>query len=639
MVEDRAPKPWRAMLFGLVVICLLTCIPVLLLTLVGKPGSTSPEVAITRPGPAGPIAGPALRPGLSPSLTQGILLSAVLSLALAVAVGLAIWIGRRRFWAGSAMPISTRLLLLSTLGAASLALYEIAFMFPFPLQRYYQFPGIGPIADRDARVALAATLATIAPFVLCGLAYGLVRGQRGRALWTIVLTAALLFSLANLLTAITTTLDPYDYIARGRITAVHGGNPYLWTPGQYPTDPFMQYVSWRDKTSAYAPLWETLSALLGRFAGDRLLPQLLAYKLLTLVCYLGSVALVAAILRRTAPERALAGTLLFAWNPLILMEGVGNAHNDMLMLLLLLGALYFLQRALSPGHPDRALDGVVAILLLGAGVLVKFVPILLLPIFLACLLANRKGWGRRIAMGLLLLLPLALLFAMYYLPFWASWGALADTFGRRVEMFRMTITSIAKEGLQQLVAEKTAEAAVRWPLLGLFALSYLVVVSRALLASLFRGRAWSRFVRERLLPRPGLRGELGRLLAADEERWESRPWGMAVRAGMTVLLLYLLLGNFWWWPWYLIWPIALLPLLDEERLVVPLAFLAACAGELSHLAWNFLWFWWGITWETTYQIDGLVVLSIIVPALLVYALPSFIRARKQGTLGWFASEG
>ena len=56
------------------------------------------------------------------------------------------------------------------------------------------------------------------------------------------------------------------------------------------------------------------------------------HKGVALVSYFVCVLFIAAILQRVAPKRALAGTLLFAWNPLILLEGVANGHNDLLML-------------------------------------------------------------------------------------------------------------------------------------------------------------------------------------------------------------------------------------------------------------------------------------------------------------------
>ncbi len=42
--------------------------------------------------------------------------------------------------------------------------------------------------------------------------------------------------------------------------------------------------------------------------------------------------LIAAILRRLAPDRLLAGVVLFLWNPVVLYETIGQGHNDVAML-------------------------------------------------------------------------------------------------------------------------------------------------------------------------------------------------------------------------------------------------------------------------------------------------------------------
>ena len=69
------------------------------------------------------------------------------------------------------------------------------------------------------------------------------------------------------------------------------------------------------------------------------------------------------------PPRALAGTLLLAWNPLILYETLGQGHNDVAMLFWVLACAWCLARR----------RYTLAVLALVAGALFKFVPLLLLP--------------------------------------------------------------------------------------------------------------------------------------------------------------------------------------------------------------------------------------------------------------------
>lgn len=649
---------------GLVGAVLLFWIPPLLVLTCGWP-ALSPVEAQPVPTSAEPFAEPPPPVGLPAEVRFWLPVSGALFLGLALGVWLPVLLWRGRD--------GLRFPLLLTLGGASLALYVLHFSLPFSLQRYHNLKqiGIGLIADRDGGVALATALATIGLFLLYGLAYRLCRGRNERRWWIFVLAFALLFALANFFVAPITSLDLYDYIARGRITALYGGNPYVHAPEKYANDPMVDYVSWRSATSAYGPLWEALSALLVRLAGNSLWSNMVAQKALALAAYLLSVFLLASTLRHAAPQRALAGTLLFAWNPLVLMEGLGNGHNDMLMAVFLLGAFWMLSRAHpSAGPMPRLLYGGVALLFLAASVLVKFITVLFIPFFLLYLLSEEQKGEKWLSRGLLLLLPALLLAAEHYALFW-RWPEIAGTFTRRVDMFRMTVASVGREALLPYLPDSTIGDLVRGVFLGLFALSYLLLLGRAVWSL---GRPDRKLALRIGLTGGGVAGTLGGFLwwslggwGLVGERWGQKLGGLAdlplslllgfflgTQLGVgsvllmkqekgkpswttllekcsSALFLYLLLANFWYWPWYLLLPITLLSLWDDERFFAPLA-LSACAGELAHLGWNFVWYWWGITWETTYQVDALVVFWMVAPPLLVYLILD-LRRRLARTSG------
>ena len=591
-------------------------LPLVQLLWVGRPGV---DPAILGAAPRSLLIPPLPETGLPLDLIQWLILAGGLALGFALGTWPLVLliekvpqIEQTRPWLRSH--------LLAAVGLVSLLTYGLNFLLPFPLSRYYNLTLVcmGRIADRDAGMALAATAAVLALFLLYALACWLCRKGMGRGLWTVVLGGAVLLSLVNLAMVTGNSTDIYDNIARGRITGIHQGNPYVHTPADYAFEPFLDYASWDNATSAYGPLWETVSALLSRLAGDALWSNILAQKLLALACYLLSTALIAAILHRIAPARAPAGTLIFAWNPLVLLDGVANAHNDLLMVTLFLGAWWFLSyarpinvAASGEPRPDRVSEG-LALLLLMAAVLVKFIPALLFPFFLLYLLRPIQAgetWPRRLGRSLLLLLPAALLVIEYYAIFW-EWPAITTTFTRRAEMFRMSVPSAAVNILRPHLGEEAAMATVREPFLWAFTLGYLVLVGRTALA------LWPGPVAVPIWDR------LGRRLFGSLP--QGRPIDVVLRASLIALLLYLLLLSFWFWPWYLIWPLALLALLGDERLLIPLI-LAGCAGELGHLAWNFLWYWWGITWEVTYQIDALVIAGLTIPSLLAYMILGWKR--------------
>jgi hypothetical protein len=617
---------------GLFIILVLFCIPLVFVIQIGQLDSDPVSAAGGALELPGPIADPAPPIGLAEPLILRLLLYSGIALGFALGSGVVVLLFRRRIASGTAISEKPTLWLLAIIGLVSLAIYSLCFLQPFPLQKYYSLKqiSIGLIANRDPGVALGMSMAIVSLFLLYGLAYYLCRNRSNQRLWVVVLLSASLFAVVNFSVATITTLDPYDYITRGRIAGIHGGNPYLYPPEAYPHDPFVEYASWKHVTSAYGPMWESLSALFSQWTGHHLWPNMLVYKGLMLSSYLLCVLLIARILRRVAPERALAGTLLFAWNPLILLESIANGHNDTLMVVFLLAALGVLAWTSSNGGdalPLRAKElvgGGIALLLLAASILIKFVPVLLLPLFLLFLLAGQRGWWRRILLGLLLLIPIVLLVGAYYLPFW-EWPGITDTFTRRSDMFRMSVPSLAVEVLMGRIDEGLARTQVGGVFVTLFVLSYLGVLLRT---GWSLGWAWAPRLGSDLIERGGILASLGCFLAGFRAGPWERPWDILLRACYNVLILYLLLVSFWFMPWYLIWPIALLALFENERMVLLLA-IAGCVSQLSHIAWNFTWYWWGISWETVYQMDALVVALMILPALLVYLASNITRLVRQ----------
>jgi hypothetical protein len=592
------------MLIGLGIALVLALLPLLLFLLPPRIPSE----------PIGPIAGEPPAVGLpEPVIWWGVFVGSS-ALGIGLGISLLALLFKHRDETDRLLTPTARLWLLVCLGAITLAVYAVDFLLPFPLRRYYNFVNLnyGKVAMVDVGMTIGVTAATIALFILYYIAYRLCKGQTGYKLWAVVLGGALVLALVNFFVCTTTSLDIYDYVARGRITGVYGGNPYVYVPSDFPSDPFMQYPAWKDKTAAYGPLWETLSGLIGHVADDQLLTHVLIHKDLALASYMLCVLMIALILRHVSPEKALAGTLLFAWNPLILMEGLQNAHNDLLMVGLILVGFWFLAQTDRTRRQDLSSEdrswhlvmGGFAILFVWLGVLVKFIPFLLLPPLFLYALAKERNWTRWIGMGLVLLLPMMAFTYVYYRVFW-HWPDVMDPILRRTDMFRLTIPSVIVSYLEKRIPKHIAQGYVSWPFLIIFAASYLILMIRTAL---------------NMYNTPKENGEGAR---------PKNPWQLAVDASLGAFLLYLLLASLWFWPWYLIWPIALLALSDDERLKIPLI-LAACASQLSHVALNFIWYWFDeLTWDTLYAVERPSTLLMVVPPLIAFAILSWKHRTAQ----------
>lgn len=206
----------------------------------------------------------------------------------------------------------------------------------------------------------------------------------------IILAIGLVPRLLLIPTAPTLSEDLYRYLWDGRLVAA-GWNPFLHPP----SDP--AFAAWRDALYArlnhaavptiYPPLAQWLFALAWKLGGTPF-----AWKALLLALEAALVASLAWLLRRRRlpPERL----LLYYWNPLVVVECYGSGHVD-------LAAAAFLALAIALFEGGRRARAGAA---LGAAVLVKVVPMLLVPA-----LARRRAWATLAAATLLI--------ALLYLPF------------------------------------------------------------------------------------------------------------------------------------------------------------------------------------------------------------------------------
>jgi hypothetical protein len=227
--------------------------------------------------------------------------------------------------------------------------------------------------------------------------YGLsvIRLPRYRALpaaGLLVLAVALAARAALLPVTPTLSDDLYRYLWEGRVL-VAGGDPYH----QAPNDPHLQNlrdakiwprVNHPELATIYPPAAEAGFALVARVS-----PTVPAMKTWVLLHDLGTVAVLLLFCSRLGLGAASA--LVYAWNPLVLVEYAGNGHNEPT-------ALLFLVLAVALAERRPILSG----LALATGTLIKLAPIVALPFLL------RRWGGRGLAACLALLVPGLALYLM-----------------------------------------------------------------------------------------------------------------------------------------------------------------------------------------------------------------------------------
>jgi hypothetical protein len=435
----------------------------------------------------------------------------------------------------------TALMLLAGLAGLSLFIYIWLFVRPYNLLEWYEQPKLTlrPFTQDDPSAPWWLVWAFLVQGGLYWLGWRLALQLRGRAAWLIVLGGALAFSGALLFLYPLDAADIFDNIMHGRILGIYGANPFREVAKKFADDPFYPYVAWRRTPSAYGPIWEMLAGGVARLAGDGIIANVLAFKLLNSLFLALGIGLVAVILHRMAPERALAGVVLLAWNPVVLYETIGNGHNDIVMAVWLLAAAWaILKRRYT-----------LAILALLVGVLIKFIPLLLLPV--AGLIALRQLPGPRAWLRFLIVTSLAAiaLTVVAYGPFWYGLEGLG--LDRRAELFTASLPAAIRAWLY-----------LNW---GIKDIGWAIGLAAASLTALF-------------------------VLWQSQRIWTAPSWLSFAQASFNILIFYLLVTCLWFQQWYAIWPLVIAALLPPGH-APRLAVLFSYAVMSKHLIFGPLLFW------------------------------------------------
>ena len=378
--------------------------------------------------------------------------------------------------------------------------------------------------------------------------------------------------------------DVYRYLWDGRVAA-SGANPYLLTPDDESLaglrDELWRKTAHRDVATVYPPL------ALGAFTAAAVLPRpLFAYKLGLAGVDLAGCALLLALARRRGNALA---ALACVWNPLLVVEGAGMGHVDVLGASLAVGCVWLLgcrwrRRGGRPGgRPEsqaasggsrrgrRGTRWVVAGVVAALAVLAKLVPLAALPLWWRSV----RGRGQRLfAVGAAaLLLPAAAAVLLWtrgvpsglveYALRWEYNGPLYEPLWRLIGALQLDLAA-----------------------------SGVVHVVRVLFGGEVEATPWSTFysfAHPRFLARAAL---LAAAAAAFVRLWQRRPDALHAAFGAFGLVL---LASPTFYPWYLIWILPWAALLGARAVLLlsatlPLAYLPALAG-VPYFPWVYAAVW------------------------------------------------
>lgn len=135
--------------------------------------------------------------------------------------------------------------------------------------------------------------------------------------------------------------DLFNYIFDAKILTFYHQNPFLHKPSDFIGDPMLNFMRWTHRVYPYGISWLSLTVPLSFIGLNFFLPTLLMFKLLMGLSYLGSCYLIYKISEKLFSKNKIINTLFFALNPLVLIEGLVSAHNDMPMVFITLLSFYF----------------------------------------------------------------------------------------------------------------------------------------------------------------------------------------------------------------------------------------------------------------------------------------------------------
>jgi hypothetical protein len=316
--------------------------------------------------------------------------------------------------------------------------------------------------------------------------------------------------------------DVFSYISYARLDVVHDLGPYTHSPDDVPGDAVYVFAGSKDATSVYGPLFTIATLPLAKLSVPAAFWSLKAVAALASLGVVGLVWFCAGRLRRDPVFAALAVGL----NPLVLVHVVGGAHNDALLVLLVLGAVAF---ALLPRGAAPA--GTLAT----AATAVKVSGGLMLPFLLA---GARRRAALLAAAAAAAAATLAVSLAVFGLDAFDALGLIGENQERTS---RWSLPQRAADGIA-LVTGGSADAIVDYTRFA-FGIAFVCVLA--------------------VLLRRSLRAGQGSVSWIADAGWAT---------------LALLLASAWLVPWYAIWIVPLAALSASRALMA--ATIALCAYML-----------------------------------------------------------
>ena len=210
--------------------------------------------------------------------------------------------------------------------------------------------------------------------------------------------------------------DFYRFIWDGRLWAA-GQHPFAALPTEYLTlnipgvnEDLYNHLNSKEYFAIYPPVAQYVFWTAVRISPNSILGSVLVMRVFILLAEIGSIVVMIKLLKKfNLPEK---NVLIYALNPLIILELTGNLHFEAFVILFLLLTVYFLSRKI-------IFTSAVSI---GVAICAKLIPLIFLPSFIGRL---------RIKKLFLFYMTIAISCLLLFLPFfdWEVFNSLRSSVG------------------------------------------------------------------------------------------------------------------------------------------------------------------------------------------------------------------
>jgi hypothetical protein len=301
-------------------------------------------------------------------------------------------------------------------------------------------------------IAWTVRLAMAAMFAVHALAFAAAwRARAGRAWrWIIGPVGA----QAIMLLMVPSNADVFFYAISGEI-ANAGLNPYTTHLYEVFEHPLYPYNHWVEMTTVYGPAWTLITQAVTWVSGPEPVHAVLAFKV-----FLGAVAVLVAVgvyatarVLGVATGHATAAMVLVGWQPSMIIEAAGQAHNDVVMLALALAGV-----SLALAGAGRATRGGIVLVTLSAAV--KYVSLPVLGLLALTHLERVRGprdVARLARAWLLDAIAVAAVLVAAFGPFWTDTSILTEMVSEPGRLYTNPIW-VVPAWIVRLVGEDAGEA-------------------------------------------------------------------------------------------------------------------------------------------------------------------------------------